>query len=104
MSAFFIDAGGPSAIGLKAVATPQPGLTTEDLLERLGDTGQHIEDVRPEGVVLADVVYQNGLYLDHSEADEGELVWACDFCGLYSRTKTLVEDHEPTCHKNPEAL
>lgn len=103
MSAHFIEVAGPSHLGLRAVAQPRPGLTVDDLLERFDDSDQHIEDVRPEGVILADVVYANGMYLDHSEAADGELVWACDFCGMYSRTKAVVEAHEPTCHLNTEA-
>lgn len=97
MSAHFIPIGGPSHLGLVAVARPAEGLVVEDLLER-GVEGE----VRDGMVVMADVVYENGVYLDHSEAADRELVWACEFCRAYSRTKTIVEDHEAICPDNPE--
>lgn len=35
---------------------------------------------------------------DHSEAEEGELVWACEKCGSYSKTKQVVVNHEKLCN------
>lgn len=100
-ASFTVKPGAPSHLGLKVVARPRPGLTLEDLIERMDDLNPDYE-VRPEGVVLEDAVYVNGNYVDHSQAVEGELVWACDHCGAYSRTKALVTAHEPICTYNPD--
>lgn len=99
-----VQGGGPSHIGLEIALTPvhMSLKSGKKLWEELGREygGNPIFEIDEEHGSIVAVNQIEKIAYDHSEANEGELVWKCDYCGAYSKTKRVVDAHEQTCaHK-----
>lgn len=99
MSGNRVDIPGPSHVEL-IVEVSAPGLSQAEAERRWKGAGNEIIEV--QGRTITAVAQIEGVDYDHSEADEGELVWACDYCGAYSRSKVVADTHERTCKENPD--
>lgn len=87
-------AGAPSHIELIVVAHPH-GLSQQEAERRWKGLGNEIVEVN--GREITAIAQVEKIDYDHSEAAEGELVWACDYCGAYSRSAKITEEHEKNC-------
>lgn len=79
-------------------AEPAGGVNLEALYKTLGN---RIDERDGKAIITHEaqdlMTMPAGLLLDHSEAAPGELVWACETCGAYSRSQAIVEGHEKGC-------
>lgn len=85
---------GPTHIELE-VRFEAPDLKRSEAIRRHLALGNPLLDT--EGDELIAVHQIERIYYDHREAEDGELVWQCDWCGAYSVTRHVVETHEATC-------
>lgn len=85
---------GPSHIELKVEmhAPDIPGWLAE---KRWKELGNPIFDVESGGKYITAVHQVEKV--DYGEAEQGELVWACDGCGAYSKSEKVVIEHEQVC-------
>lgn len=71
------------------IKVENPDLTMEAAVIKLEELGNSIIEVKEETREI--------LVVDSINNPEEE-VWACDYCGAYSRHYEVVEDHEKTEH------
>lgn len=83
---------GSGQIELIMVAQPAPGMTVDDLGEIWTSLNNPIVEITDKGIISVHQVEKFDV-----EAEDGTLVWACDFCGCYSILKTVVDRHEQIC-------
>lgn len=88
-----IEGGGPSHIGLHVVFEA-PDLSRKEAIKRHLAVGNPLLDTDGDKLIAVDEVYPVHY---EEEAEQFELVWACDFCGHYSRFEKVTLDHELTC-------
>lgn len=77
---------GVRVAGFSVAVEPRPDLSKNRLLKRLREIGNPVLAETDSGFLLVD-----------EEAEQGELVWACDRCGAYSRSQAVCEEHERKC-------
>lgn len=88
-------------IGLKVELTPVrmslksgKNLWAEISKEKGGNPLLRVDEEHGTLVAVDQVERVGGMVHDHSKALDGEMVWICDSCGAYSKTKQIVDDHE----------
>lgn len=85
---------GPGYIELKIEAYPHH-MSSKSLASLFKEMRNPIFKVNNDSLTAVHQVER--VCYDHSEAEDGELVWACDYCGAYSKSKIVVTRHEDTC-------
>lgn len=92
---------GPTHIELKVEFTPARMSLKSGLAlykeQHMKEYGNPLFDVDEEQGSIIAVHQIEKIAYDHSVADDGELVWQCESCGAYSKTKRVVDEHEKVC-------
>lgn len=85
----------PAKMSLIMVMKPIDEIDMKDAVEEMQDLKNPIIAVQGREITAVHTV--DHIVLDHSEAAENELVWSCEGCKAYSRSKYITENHELNC-------
>lgn len=91
---FNIGTSGPTHMEL-IVDFEAPYLRKSEAIRRFEKLGNPILDVKGDKITSVHQIEK--IIYDNSEADQGELVWMCDGCHAYSKSKAIIDEHEKAC-------
>lgn len=95
-SNYLIPVGPISEIGLQVVARPRAGLDLSALVKKMEHLNP-IVDVGETSILLVQETCPVS-YNPVADFDPMELIWKCDYCNAFSRSRTTINDHERETH------